>query len=78
MSSPEAPDLDALTQLFAQNPPKDALQMRAMLEGISGLLNADPPEVGAFHEAVLVREAGGAGAREHRPHGRVPAQARLR
>ncbi len=49
-----APNPDLLTQLFSQKPPGTALEMRAMLEGFAGFMNADLPEVGAFHEAVAV------------------------
>lgn len=38
--------------------PETVDQMRTMLDGFAGMLNADPPEVGAFHERVLVREVG--------------------
>jgi len=45
---------DVLMQLFAQNPPKTALEMRQMLEGMAGFLNADLPEVGDFQAGVEV------------------------
>jgi acetyl esterase len=60
MSPTEAPSPDLLAQLMAQNPPKDVFEMRAMLDGLSGMLNADMPEVGGFHEQVPVREVAGA------------------
>jgi acetyl esterase len=52
------PNVDALMQLMTQSPPKSAADMRRMLDGLAGMLNADLPEVGALHEGVLV--AGGA------------------
>ncbi len=51
------PNADVLAQLMAQNPPKSALEMRTMLDGLAGFMNADAPEVGALHERVPV--AGG-------------------
>ena len=59
MSSQETPSVDVLTQLFANDPPKDALGMRRMLDVFAGMMNGDLPEVGALHEAVLVREVDG-------------------
>jgi len=56
MSAPAAASADLLTQMMLQNAPKSALEMRAMLDGFAPLMNADLPEVGAFHAAVPVRE----------------------
>jgi len=51
MSSP-----DALMQMMLQNAPKSPQEMRALLDGFAPLMNTGVPEVGAFHEAVPVRE----------------------
>ena len=56
MSEPAAPSVDVLTQMMLQNAPKTPLEMRSMLDGFAPFLNAGLPEVGAFHEAVPVRE----------------------
>ena len=53
---PTAPSADLLTQMMLQNAPKSPLEMRSMLDGFAPLMNAELPEVGAFHEAVPVRE----------------------
>ena len=45
---------DALAQLFQMKPPETVQDMRRLLDGFAGLMNADLPEVGAFHEAVPV------------------------
>lgn len=50
------PNADVLTQLMATNPPKTAADMRRLLDGFAGLMNADLPEVGALHENVRVAE----------------------
>ena len=60
MSDQETSNVDILTQLMANDPPKDAQGMRRMLDGFAGMMNADLPQVGAFHESVLVREVEGA------------------
>jgi acetyl esterase len=56
---PPVPDGDILTQIFSANMPETATDMRAMLDQFAGMMNVDLPEIGAFHEAVLVREVGG-------------------
>ncbi|MAE96141.1 MAG: alpha/beta hydrolase [Planctomycetota bacterium] len=43
---------DLLTQLFTQKMPETVQDMREMLDGFAGLMNADLPEVGAFHPRV--------------------------
>jgi len=40
--------------------PTDVLSLRKMLDGFAPLINGDAPRVGAVHEAVLLREVGGA------------------
>jgi acetyl esterase len=40
--------------------PSDVLSLRKMLDGFAPLINVDLPAVGAVHEAVLLREVGGA------------------
>ena len=56
----EAPNLDPMvqmmTQMMLQNAPRSAQDMRRMLDGFAPFMNTDLPEVGAFHEAVPVRE----------------------
>jgi len=47
---------DALTQLVLQNPPRSAADMRRMIDGFAAFMNADLPEVGAFHEGVSISE----------------------
>ncbi len=54
MSQP--PNLDLMMQMLLQNAPRTAQEMRKMFEGFAPLMNADLPEVGAFHEAVPVLE----------------------
>jgi len=49
-----APSADLITQLLTQKPPETAQEMRALLEGFAGFMNADLPEVGAVHDAVPV------------------------
>jgi acetyl esterase len=56
MSEAAAPSVDVLTQMMLQNAPKTPLEMRNLLDGFAPFLNAGLPEVGAFHEAVPVRE----------------------
>ncbi|HBZ72279.1 MAG TPA: hypothetical protein DEP35_22120 [Deltaproteobacteria bacterium] len=67
MSQSSAPGLDLshLERLLASlPPPKSVTDLRAMLDGLSPLLNASPPAVGRLHEGVLVRDL---------PSGRVTA-----
>jgi acetyl esterase len=47
---------DALTQLVLQNPPRSAADMRRLIDGFAAFMNADLPEVGAFHEGVSIGE----------------------
>jgi acetyl esterase len=49
-----------MQQMIGAQPPSDVAGLRKMLDGFAELLNADPPEVGAVHEAVLLREIDGA------------------
>ena len=51
-----APSGDLFTQLLGGKPPETAQEMRAMLEQFAGFMNADLPDVGAFHEAVPVAD----------------------
>jgi acetyl esterase len=50
----EASDRDPLTRIFAQAPPETPADMRRMIDGFAGLMNADLPEVGALHESVPI------------------------
>ena len=54
MSQPS--NIDRMMQMVLQNAPRTAHEMRRMLEVLAPMLNANLPEVGAFHEAVPVRE----------------------
>lgn len=45
---------DVLAQLFQMKPPETVEDMRQLLDGFAGFLNADLPEVGAFHQAVPI------------------------
>ena len=54
------PVADPLAQLMQGDPPETSQELREMLDGIAGLLNAELPEVGAFHDEILVREVAGA------------------
>jgi acetyl esterase len=50
------PNLDLLTQAMLQYAPKTPQDMRRLLDGFAGFMNGDLPAVGAFHDAVPVRE----------------------
>jgi acetyl esterase len=54
MSQPA--DMDLMMQMMLQNAPRSAQDMRKLLDGFAPFMNADLPAVGAFHEAVSVRE----------------------
>ena len=47
---------DVLTQLVLKNPPRSAADMRRLIDGFAAFMNADLPEVGAFHEGVSIGE----------------------
>ena len=49
-----------MQQMAGAQAPSDVGGLRQMLDGFAQLLNADPPKVGAVHEAVLLRDLGGA------------------
>jgi acetyl esterase len=52
---PETPPIpDVLTQLVLQNPPRSAADMRRMIDSFAAFMNADLPEIGAFHEGVSI------------------------
>jgi acetyl esterase/lipase len=48
-------DREFLKQLASFTPPSDTAGLRAALDMFAATLNADPPEIGAFHEAVELR-----------------------
>jgi acetyl esterase len=48
--------MDLLMQAMLQQAPRSAHEMRKLFEGFAPFMNADLPVVGAFHEAVPVRE----------------------
>jgi acetyl esterase len=50
--------MDPLAQLFAQNIPETAEDMRKLIDGFASMMNVDLPEVGAAHDAVEVTGAG--------------------
>jgi acetyl esterase len=52
----QSSNVDLMMQMMLQNAPRTAQEMRALLEGFAPFMNADLPAVGAFHEAVPVRE----------------------
>jgi len=56
--SPLGAQGDLLTQMFQANMPETVEDMRSMLNQFAGMLNGGMPEIGAFHEAELVREVG--------------------
>ncbi|HTO55503.1 MAG TPA: alpha/beta hydrolase [Myxococcota bacterium] len=49
-----------VAQMMGAQPPSDVPGLRKMLDQFSVLLNSDPPQVGAIHENVLLRELDGA------------------
>lgn len=52
---------EQLIEMFTTQPlPKSVPELRAMLAQMEALFNTDLPEVGAFHEGVLLREIDGA------------------
>ncbi len=55
----DAPGTDLLTQLIGSGPPQSVAEMRNLIDGFAAMMNADLPEVGAFHENVPVREVAG-------------------
>jgi acetyl esterase/lipase len=61
-------------RIAAGDVPHDALGLRKMMDEFAPLLNLDPPEVGAIHEGVLLREIGGARVTADVlvPHGKGP------
>ena len=56
---PAAPSGDLLAQLMSANVPETAEDMRNLLNGFAAMMNGGLPEVGAFHEGVVVREIDG-------------------
>lgn len=50
------PNVDALAQFLAANPPQSAQDMRRMIDGFAFLMNADLPEIGALHENVRIAD----------------------
>jgi acetyl esterase len=51
---------ELMRRMAAGQVPDDVPALRRMLDDFAPMLNLDPPKVGAIHEAVLVREVGGA------------------
>lgn len=58
--TPAALQGDILTNMLSANLPETAADMRRLLDQFAGMMNGDLPEIGAFHEKVLVREVEGA------------------
>jgi acetyl esterase len=58
-ANPLNPQGDIFAQMFSANLPETAADMRSMLNQFAGMMNGGLPEIGAFHEAVPVREADG-------------------
>lgn len=55
----DTPGADPLTQLIGGKPPENVREMRDLIDGFAAMMNADLPEVGGFHEDVLLREVDG-------------------
>ncbi len=75
MSAPNQnalPGADLMLQFLAANPPKTAQDMRRLIDGFAPFLNADPPEIGALHEAVPVAADGAVTADILVPRGAGP------
>ena len=53
---PQSSNIERMIQVLLQNAPRTAHEMRNLLDTFAPFMNADLPEVGAFHEAVPVRE----------------------
>ncbi len=49
---------DPLLDAFLANPPQSVDELRKLLDGFVEPMNRDLPDVGAFHEAVPVRQVG--------------------
>lgn len=52
-------EVDPLTAMLMENPPKNAREFRKTLDTMSLMLNSDLPEIGAFHDDVLIRNVDG-------------------
>lgn len=57
MSDTAPNPLDPMAQLFLQNLPETAEDMRKLIDGFAAMMNAELPEVGATHDAVPVEGA---------------------
>ena len=66
--------LDPLTAMLMQNPPRDALEFRAMLDGFALAMNGTLPDIGGSTDDVTLFKAGGVNvtADIHRPKGDGP------
>jgi len=66
--------LDPLTAMLMQNPPRDALEFRAILDGFALALNGTLPDIGGSDDDVTLFRAGGVNvtADIHRPKGDGP------
>lgn len=53
------PMTDVIAQAFLANPPETVDDMRRGIDMFGGMLNADLPEIGAFHEGVVLRQEAG-------------------
>ncbi len=54
--SPAAPQADIFAQLLGNELPETAQDMRDTLDKFAAFMNLDMPQIGAFHEAVAIRE----------------------
>jgi len=68
--SDATPPQDPMLQLLGGSLPETAQDMRGLLERFGALLNAELPEIGAFHPGVALRE--GVTADIHVPRGEGP------
>ena len=72
MTDTDPNPMDPFAQLMAQGAPETAEGMRKLLEGFAPMLNAEPPEVGATHDAVPVEGVAGVTADVVVPRGEGP------
>ena len=56
MAASEVPEFDLAALFGNMAPPETAEDMRRLIDGFGGFINADLPSVGAFHENVAVSD----------------------
>jgi acetyl esterase len=72
MSDPASASENPLMQMMQANMPESVADLRKMLDGFASMINADLPEVGAFHDAVPVAGCDGVTADVVVPKGDGP------